>query len=84
MGKDFIIHVSKAKLKGANNKVNQFSSISSILNSLIKEKLLNSYAECYQLTFDKDKAIHIQSVLEFYGIKGEVISSPKNIRKENE
>jgi hypothetical protein len=47
----------------------------SVLKDLKDAGVINSYSDAVELRFDKDKALHIQSVLEFYDSR-EVGSSP--------
>lgn len=64
MDKSLTIYINKEQLvKAAGVKYEQ------ILKDLVDEGLLEDYTVIIKLTFDKSKALHLQSVLEFYEVK---------------
>lgn len=75
--KVMIVYASKKKLLETSGK-----AYKEVLDSLVNEGLLKSYEEVVELKFDKDKALHIQAVLEFYNSK-DVPINPKHVKKED-
>lgn len=71
-----IIYITKKRLVKA---VGQTFSL--VLKDLKDQGLLNSFEEAIEIRFDKNKAIHIQTVLEFYDTR-EVNDGPKHNKKE--
>lgn len=52
----------------------------SVLKSLYDEKLIKSCRDLVEITMDKDKAIHLQSILHFYSADN-VPALPKRLPK---
>lgn len=72
-----VLYISEEKLqKAVGNKYKE------ILDSLKREGILDNYTFGAQLKFDKNKATHIQAILEFYDVRE--VSLPANfIKKES-
>lgn len=58
-------------------------SFTSVLDDLKEAGVLNSFTDAIELRLDKDKARHIQSVLEFYDTR-EVPTKPKGFNKKDQ
>lgn len=59
--KDKVIYITKAKLVATVGA--QFKAI---LKDLVDQGIVQGFEEAIAVTFDKDKARHIETVLEFY------------------
>lgn len=75
---EVVIHVEEAKLLKAVGK-----TFKKVLESLVAEGLLKSYAPTITLTFDKAMARHIQSILEFHDVQN-VTLGPSGRKKESD
>ena len=71
------IHIPKANLVKSVGK-----GYIELLNDLIAEGALLSFNEVLELRFEKDKARHIQSTLEFHDVQ-ELPQSPKSFKQED-
>lgn len=76
-----IIYISKRRLIDAVGL-----SYRSVLKDLMESNLLKSWADVIELRFDKDKALHIQSLLEFYDTRdiGNHVQSKTKVGKKEE
>ena len=74
---EVVFHISKAKLIATVGL-----SYPEILKDLIETGLVLSHEETIAIRFKKDKAIHVQSALEFYDTRN-VPSSPNRKTKTN-
>ena len=77
------IHLSEDQLK----EVTGVASFMEGLADLKEANIIKDYKPVIELTFDKAKALHIQTVLEFYEIKEslkQLSVSPDTGRNDNE
>jgi hypothetical protein len=74
------IHLSHEELK----KVTGVSSFLEVLADLKDAGIVKDYKPVIELTFDKAKALHIQTVLEFYEVKKGSITSNQYKKDDNE
>jgi hypothetical protein len=77
------MEVLKVYISEANLKKSAGSYYKRVLASLMKEGALLSYTPLIELRFDKAKAKHIQTVLEFYEV-GEVPQAPKESHRRRD
>ena len=75
-----IVYISKKKILQTIGKDYNYKEI---LQDLKDQGLLNSFEDAVELRFDKSKALHIQSVLEFYDTK-DTPTIPTKGKKEKE
>lgn len=54
----------------------------SILTSLSKEKLINSFKDVVEIKMDKSKSIHLQTMLAFYSVKDVAIGPIRHNKKD--
>ncbi len=76
---EVVIYIPKAKLKSTVGLMYR-----GVLKSLVEQGMLNSFTEAFELRFDKDKALHIQSVLEFYDVRDAASGPLKPIKREDD
>lgn len=76
--KQTVVLISKARLVATVGL-----GYKAILKDLIESGLLDSWSEVVELKFDKSKALHIQSVLEFYDTR-DIPALPTPSKKKEE
>lgn len=74
---EVILYIPKEELEAAAGK-----EVDTILKSLCKEQLLKTFKEVYELHVAKSQYIHIQTYLEFHGIKG--ISAQNKLKRKDD
>ncbi len=72
--KDKTLYITKAKLVATVG-----SQYKSILKDLVDQGIVKGFEDAMAVTFDKDKARHIETVLEFYDNQ----DGPDNPKKAN-
>jgi hypothetical protein len=48
-----------------------------ILKDMLKAGIINSFSEAIEIRFDKDKALHLQAVLEFHDVNDAIPKGAK-------
>jgi hypothetical protein len=80
MAKDkFTLNIAKTALTKALG-----SAYRSVLSDAKKDGLIEAHEEFVSITFDKSKAIHLQALLEFYGVKDVPYNATKTDRRTGE